>query len=148
MTESSIYAMRFNPPIIAHPSTAFMAPKKVMDGLIHSAMMTPFQTRAIDGLIRNDITPRHPPADVHAEGEASFPPTTHTEGNPRKSRGGEASLVFPVKSGSMPYAKKKHMLETRGSEKKHHEERKEAKHGKMSTINKDIGMVRFPGSKY
>ena len=43
------------PHIISDPSKGTESSKKVMDGIIHSAMLTGFQRRAIDGIIESGI---------------------------------------------------------------------------------------------
>jgi hypothetical protein len=39
------------PTIISDPSKGRQSEKKVMDGIIHSAMLTPFQRTAMDGIV-------------------------------------------------------------------------------------------------
>ena len=50
------------PQIISDPSKAHQSEKKVMDGIIHSAMLTGFQRKAIDGLVESGMPSHKRPA--------------------------------------------------------------------------------------
>lgn len=43
------------PPIIANPAGAKQSEKKVMEGVINSALFTPAQHEAIDGIVRSSL---------------------------------------------------------------------------------------------
>jgi len=44
------------PPIIANPAGAKQSEKKVVEGIINSALFTPAQHEAIDGIIRSSLS--------------------------------------------------------------------------------------------
>jgi hypothetical protein len=52
------------PTIIKDASTIKESPRRVMDGIVNSAMMTSFQRQAIDGVIKSAMPEKSPEAKM------------------------------------------------------------------------------------